>query len=291
MKITVPSFQSTSMDQLALNAETSASIIGKLAFIGAIVISWNVGTKWDSHDSFKFPIPLAAIDNNNLPNNLSASLNSYSVISRRNIFGKNEQKKPTPAPVKNNKPQNLRLVGVYVKPGDSPFAIIEHTGKKEQDVFEINDIVYGSSTLRKVHSDKVILKQGSSTVILKLEEAVSSDSASGISSNEDGSEFSVSEDELTKALSNLPRLLSQARAVPYFRNGKSIGMRLFAIRKGSMYEKLGLKNGDIIKEVNENSLSDPSQALKLFNQLKDEKSISVVLERAGADKNLSYSIE
>ena len=44
--------------------------------------------------------------------------------------------------------------------------------------------------------------------------------------------------------------------------GQSIGMRLFAIRTGSLYEKLGLKNGDIILAVNENSLSDPAQAFE-----------------------------
>jgi general secretion pathway protein C len=159
-------------------------------------------------------------------------------------------------------------------------------------VFEVDDSVFGTSVLAKVHAAKVELKKGNSLVTLELEDVEpSGGSSEGISSDEEGSEFTVPEEELSDALANLPRLLSQARAVPYFRNGKSIGMRLFAIRKGSMYEKLGLKNGDIIKSVNDNSLSDPSQALKIFNQLKDERSISVVLERAGADKSLSYSIE
>ena len=57
-----------------------------------------------------------------------------------------------------------------------------------------------------------------------------------------------------------------------------------------MYEKLGLKNGDIVKSINENNLSDPSQALKLFEQLKSERSIGVKLERDGAPRELKYSI-
>ena len=110
------------------------------------------------------------------------------------------------------------------------------------------------------------------------------------SASDDQTEFSVAEDELSAALANLPQLLSQARAVPYFRNGQSIGMRLFAIRSGSMYEKLGLKNGDIVLSVNENSLSDPAQALKLFEQLKSERSINVKLERNSQNMDMRYAI-
>ena len=67
-------------------------------------------------------------------------------------------------------------------------------------------------------------------------------------------------------------------------------MRLFAIRKDSMYDKLGLKNGDILMSINDNSLSDPSQALKLFETLKTEKSIYVTVERNGQQMDLRYSI-
>ena len=67
-------------------------------------------------------------------------------------------------------------------------------------------------------------------------------------------------------------------------------MRLFAIRRDSLYEKLGLKNGDILTAVNENNLSDPSQALKIFEQLKNERSINVKLERNGENKDLHYAI-
>ena len=85
-------------------------------------------------------------------------------------------------------------------------------------------------------------------------------------------------------------LLTQARAVPYFKDGRSIGLRLFAIKTGSLYEKLGLKNGDILKSINGNSLGDLSQAMKLFEQLKQERSISVMLERDKQDKEFRYQI-
>jgi general secretion pathway protein C len=100
----------------------------------------------------------------------------------------------------------------------------------------------------------------------------------------------VEEAELDKGLENLPLLLTQARAVPYFKEGRSIGLRLFAIKNGSLYEKIGLKNGDILKSINGNSLGDISQALKLFEQLKQERSINLVLEREKQDREFKYTI-
>jgi len=224
-------------------------------------------------------------------------LGNFSVINRRNIFGKAPSPKPEkgPEPVKKTA-LKLRLVGTNTAVNNRKFAIIENAKNKEQDIFKIGEEIFDTSAkVEEVLADSVKLRRGGELETLKIEDGVSSssssDSESSIEANADNTEFSVDEGELNEALANLPRLLSQARAVPFFRNGKSIGMRLFAIRRGSLYEKLGLKNGDIVLSVNDNSLSDPSQALKLFEELKNERSIGVVVERNGGQQDLSYSIK
>ena len=85
-------------------------------------------------------------------------------------------------------------------------------------------------------------------------------------------------------------MLTQARAVPYFKDGKSIGLRLFAIKSDSIFEKIGLKNADILKAVNGNSLADLTQAIKLFETLKKERSLSLTLERTNEEKEFKYEI-
>ena len=57
-----------------------------------------------------------------------------------------------------------------------------------------------------------------------------------------------------------------------------------------MYEKIGLKNGDILKTINGNSLGDISQAMKLFERLKEERSITLTLERSKQQKVYRYQI-
>lgn len=55
--------------------------------------------------------------------------------------------------------------------------------------------------------------------------------------------------EFQNALDNLNLTLTQARGVPYFRNGKQVGLRLFYIKAGSIYDLMGLKNNDIVFEI------------------------------------------
>jgi len=187
-------------------------------------------------------------------------------------------------------PLSLTLIGTFVTEGQEPYAIIEDKKKQTQDMFLLEDSIFEQATLKKIYEDRVEIERLGKLEVLRLDEFGGTDapSAGGISSN--GDDFVVDEAELDKGLENLPLLLTQARAVPYFKDGRSIGLRLFAIKSGSLYEKIGLKNGDILKSINGNSLADITQALKLFEQLKQERSINLVLEREKQDREFKYTI-
>lgn len=227
----------------------------------------------------------------NETNESSSKLEDFSVIVDRNVFGKYPEKVKDTPPVKKSD-LKLRLVGTNL--GKVKFAVIENKKSKEQDIFELDDMIFESGAqLKEVSEEKIKISKSGEIEVLEIEGGASTgDSSSGGSApDEDSTEFEVDEKELNDALSNLPKLLTQARAVPFFKNGKSIGMRLFAIRRGSLYEKLGLKNGDILLSVNDNSLANPAEALKLFEKLKDERAIAVLVERNGAEVDLRYGIK
>jgi type II secretion system protein C len=217
-------------------------------------------------------------------------LSAFEPITRRALFGKAPIENAPPAPVSKLR---LRLVGTNVGSKENSFAIIEDSSKNEQDVFDLNEKVFNQAKLIEIQRELVKIETNGKVETLLLDDGVPAPKVAATEDaapSDDQTDFAVSESELNDSLSNLPLLLSQARAVPYFRNGQSIGMRLFAIRKDSMYEKLGLQNGDIITTVNENSLSDPSQAIRLFEQLKNEKQVTVKLERNGSERAMNYSI-
>ena len=272
--------------------DTSVFILGKICIILAIFFAHESGLALLEANSNTLDTDLSLEDLNQNSQKAKVSLSDYQVIAKRNVFGKIAQAKPQTknAPISKLK---LRLVGTSITPDKKPFAIIENSTKREQDIFDVNDSIFGQAKLIEIFKESVRIEYKGKIETLVLDDGTTSPATSEESSSitsEDGSNYVVSEDEVNDALANLPRLLSQARAVPYFKNGKSVGMRLFAIRRGSLYEKLGLKNGDILKNVNNNSLSDPTQALKIFEQLKEQKSIKVELERAGKLKSFNYEI-
>jgi general secretion pathway protein C len=214
------------------------------------------------------------------------------LIAKSTVFGtlgrmQVQAPKPTPPP---QTPLSLTLIGTFITKGEEPYAIIEDKKKQSQDIFALNQLIFGQATLKQIHQDHVEIERDGKLEILKLDDLGSPPPAGSGVASVGADEFIVEEAELDKGLENLPLLLTQARAVPYFKEGRSVGLRLFAIKNGSLYEKIGLKNGDILKAINGNNLGDISQALKLFEQLKQERSINLVLEREKQDREFKYTI-
>ena len=101
--------------------------------------------------------------------------------------------------------------------------------------------------------------------------------------------FTIARSEVDAAINNLDKLYTQIRAVPYFKDGKSSGLKLLSVKGGSIFSKLGLKRGDILKSINSMEL-DIKRGLEIFNQLKSESNITIDIERRGQDKTLEYEI-
>ena len=73
-------------------------------------------------------------------------------------------------------------------------------------------------------------------------------------------------------------LARAARIVPAMRDGQPIGFKLYAIRPGSPYELIGLRNGDIILSIEGYDVTAPDKALELYARIKDGPPDPVVLE-------------
>ena len=219
----------------------------------------------------------------------------FSKIGESHVFG-TLKKSNTKTPKNTAKPKSnvpLNLIGTFVSDDSSAYAIIEDKKKKLQEVFNKGESIFGEAQLVKIFSDHVEIKRGEKVEILTLDDSALSSSpksADGGVMTTGDNEFVVDETELNTALEDLPLLLTQARAVPYFRDGRAIGLRMFAIKSGSLYQKLGLRNGDILKTVNSNSLANIQEAMKLFETLKEERSIAVELERNKQNLQFRYSI-
>ncbi len=104
-------------------------------------------------------------------------------------------------------------------------------------------------------------------------------------------EFSVTRDLVDKVLQNQAALMRSARIVPHEVDGKVVGVKLYGIRRNSLLGQLGLQNGDLMRTINGYDMTSPDRALEAYSKLRSADTLTVALQRRGANVNVSYRIQ
>jgi len=88
---------------------------------------------------------------------------------------------------------------------------------------------------------------------------------------------------------NPATLFSQARILPKYENGQMVGVQVSAIRPGSLFESIGIKNGCVIKELNGIKIDSPEQSTKILLEFVDAKHFDLVVDECQGSQNLSFA--
>ncbi len=94
-----------------------------------------------------------------------------------------------------------------------------------------------------------------------------------------------------KMLTNPQELVGLIRSRPVRENGQIKGYKLFPGKDRALFNRLGLRPGDVIVSVNGMDLSDPASGLALLGQLSSASEVSVVLERRGERQTVTLSLD
>ncbi len=151
-----------------------------------------------------------------------------------------------------------------------------------------NDHEYEFCELGKEYSKKGRAPKPAATVTAEAD--TSKDDIGSTVQKIDEFNYAVEKGEVDRVMNNLSQVASQARLVPNFKNGKSSGFKIFSIRPGSIFSKLGLKNGDIIQKINGYEMNSPDKALELYQKLKETSNLGVEITRHGKVENINVSI-
>ncbi len=199
-------------------------------------------------------------------------------------------------PVKQVAVPPFKLVGMVNGKGGPSYAFFEDPDKRRQFLVKEGDTVSEGVLLKSVDDDKAILSVGKREFTLYIEykkdekkTAYHTSRPARAKAEPEAAGSVISRREVENSLKNLNVVMTQARVIPYMIGGESKGYRVFAIRPQSIYTKIGLKNGDVIQRVNGVELNSPDKAYYLFQQLKNEKKITLDILRRG--KKVSIPIE
>jgi general secretion pathway protein C len=215
-------------------------------------------------------------------------LSDYSSILERGLFG--EGKGPSSGPAVQS--SNYKLIGT-IEGGSFSGAVLEDsTG---QVFYRLHQKLPDGSQIVKVKRDKVTIQrpEGSTIDILLADDDkiinVQKPGSEGVKKVSD-SKYMVDQREMLASTENMSQILTQARALPYMEQGKTVGFRISEITPGSIYEKIGLQNGDVIQKVNSQEVDDPAKFFQLYQGLRTERFIAIDLIRGGARQTLNYEI-
>jgi type II secretory pathway component PulC len=87
----------------------------------------------------------------------------------------------------------------------------------------------------------------------------------------------------------ISQILSSARIVPQYFEGQMQGMRVDAIKTDSVFQKVGLVNGDVITEVNGIVIDRVEATSAIFDEFATAETIDIAALRGGSAVKLSAS--
>ena len=256
--------------------------LGALLILITVVVSW----AWSV---FKPPAPKAAMT---VASSRAETLNLQPLLDAH-LFGRSAR---GPGGSMESIPissLNLVVMGVIAEVG-SGYAMISVDGRP-QESYAVGQEIIGGAVLRSVLGDRVLLERGGSTESLMLQESVKP--LEGVSAyvpplvqapaiqQQSEKQFQVTREEVNKQMRS-PDFLSQARLVPYAGGGFLVR----EIKPGSVYEKLGLRMGDVIRGVNGKPVNSADDAMKFYQQLAELNNVRIEVMRAGQVEQLQYNL-
>jgi len=190
------------------------------------------------------------------------------ILLNANLFGQADiienQATPTEVPLSS---LNLILTGI-VAAGEDSVALISADGQP-QAAFTLGEEVAHGAILHAVYPDRAILQRAGvleSLVLEDMAEGLASDAVSVIKNNNQNLDGQIR--RLGKNDFSMPRgIIGQKLKDPEFLRAAYImprkegGFLVRKLKKGSLYEQLGLKQGDIIKSVNGEPLNSIQDAM------------------------------
>ncbi len=223
-------------------------------------------------------------------------LDDYRLIIDRNIFGSvdrtTEEVKKEEIEALEPTSLKLALLGTVTGNPQNAVAVIEETDKRKQGMFKVGDSIK-NAIIKMILRGKVVLRVENIDEILTMEEV---ETGAGTAEKEHrasrpngrGTTITVSRSDVEQSLEDINKLMSQARIRPHFKDGKPDGLALSNINRGSIFAKLGLRNGDVVQGINDGSIESPDDILGLYEKLKSGSQVSLQIDRRGQRQTLNY---
>ena len=253
-------------------------------------IVWTLVPGTSAGDPVEAPVSMpVAADPSGAPSDVQA-------IADRHMFGEADAAAaPVPVTVVDDNLSDTRLTNLVLKgtiasqvPEFSVAVIAD--GTAEQKVYAIGDSVGSGATVHAVYADRVVLNENGALTNLRLPvefpAAAATPTRRQTAPTRQTSRNNNPSSLQNVVTENLTKLTDVIRPTPYLVNGEQAGYRVYPGRTRQQFAALGLRPGDLIKDIDGQSLTDPSQAMQIFQSLGTAEQVTVTVERNGQPETI-----
>jgi general secretion pathway protein C len=223
-----------------------------------------------------------------------SSLESYDIITERNLFLttlKTTTVKEGGFLSSGEEVAEFDLKGTIAGGDSFGFVIIEERGSKKQRLYRLGDMI-GSTKVTKISRNTATIRRGGRDITIKIKatpEGTLLNSSRALLGRPASLGMAMSKSEVSDKLRDLQGIMTHAQVRPYFEAGVQQGFIVSHIKPDSLYQKLGLQNGDIIIDVNNKRMQSADDVMNLVNLMQSGESIVVNLKRQGKVETINYS--
>jgi general secretion pathway protein C len=216
----------------------------------------------------------------------------------------------------------LKLLGTAAAGGDPrrSWAAVEDLEKRQHLVVRVGDRLQGKAEVVRIERRRLVLRNGARLEELALGDETGPATAANTGArgrrttpratsmaanpaNTGGNSpdervqrlaenrFGLQREDVQTVANNPAALFSQARILPKYEDGKMMGVQLNAIQSGSVFEQIGIRNGDTITEFNGIHITSQQDSAAVLRQLTESTEFNVTVTGAdGQERRLTYEL-
>lgn len=236
-------------------------------------------------------------------------LQDYRLINERNLFGTTDPTKvkaPLPQPVDlaalEETELDVKLWGTLVLSDDGrSYAVIEDKKSGGQNLYQVGDKVQ-DALVKLILRERVVLDVDGKDEILQIEELAPAGASGGGRTAQAmpeapappepvSREVNIDRKIIDEAMGNIGELMKQVRIRPFFEGGNPAGLSLVGVAPGSIFQQMGIRNGDVLQAVDGQPIQTVDDVVNLYQSLSSADSLALQIRRGGRTEEIQYKIE
>jgi general secretion pathway protein C len=234
-----------------------------------------------------------------LPQNQKPSFNSHPVavmVRLEKAFGIN-QNKTSKTEVKSSQSFSMEqfiLKGLYGNDKKGFIIIAQKSNPTNTEIVSLGD-VYNGYKLVAIKTNYVMFQKNNKDYKLELNETKEIFKSPKVNikqiDQEEKDNFTLTKSQIKSFIADPSKIWRNIKINDYKVDGELKGFKVEWIKKGSFFEKLGVKKGDVIIRANNMELTSYKAVMDLYAKWQKMDMISIVVLRDNEQKELFYEID